>query len=191
MRIVGGELKGRIFSKKLPNGVRPTSELVRESLFNVLQNLIDFDSISVLDICAGTGALGIESISRGAAICTFVDSSPRVCSLIKEVLSTFKVDSNKYKVINYDALKMFHNKTILPENTKFDLIFFDPPYLEDMYDRVLSGVAESNILTDIGLFVVEYGHNVKFEIPNSLEIIKEKKYGDSSIIIFEKKQSND
>lgn len=185
MRIVGGELKGRIFSKKLPNGVRPTSELVRESLFNILQNLIDFDSINVLDICAGTGALGIESISRGAAKCTFIDSNHKVCSLIKEILTTFKINNDSYHVINYDATKLFNNKTIFGENEKFNLIFLDPPYLAEMYDKTLSDLTKANILNNDAIVVVEYGHNVKFEIPAYFNVLKEKKYGDSSILILE------
>lgn len=191
MRIVGGELKGRSFSKKLPNGVRPTSELVRESLFNILQNLIDFDSIRVLDVCAGTGALGIESISRGGSHCIFVDSNHRVCSLIKEILSNFKVNSSNYKVVNFDVLKLFQNKAIIPDDTKFDLIFFDPPYLAEMYDKVLSDISHRNLLSNDGLLVVEFGHNVKFEIPPKFDIVKEKKYGDSSILILENKTDND
>lgn len=191
MRIVGGELKGRIFSKKLPNGVRPTSELVRESLFNILQNLIDFESTKVLDICAGTGALGIESISRGATSCTFVESNPRVCSLIKDVLQNFKVETNHYQVINYDATKFFHNKSIITEETKFDLIFFDPPYLAEMYDKILGDISNINVLSEGGLLIVEFGHNVKFHIPDSFDILKEKKYGDSSILILESKRENE
>ena len=191
MRIVGGELKGRFFSKKLPNTVRPTSELVRESLFNILNNLIDFDSINVLDICAGTGALGIEAISRGANNCTFIESNSRVCSLIKEILISFKVEKSKFSIINYDALKFLHNTTIIPDGLTFDLIFFDPPYLKDMYDKVLSDIEERNIMSQDGLLVVEYGHNVTFTIPESFIVVKEKKYGDSSIIILEKKLIND
>lgn len=187
MRIVGGNLKGRFFSKKLPNGVRPTSELVRESLFNILYNLIDFNSLSVLDLCAGTGALGIESLSRGASSCLFVDSNNKVCSLIKEILNHFKIDIQKYKVINYDSTKLFHNRTIIPDNSKFDIIFFDPPYLAELYDKILFDIADGDFLTDYGLIVIEYGHNVKFNIPNVFNLLKEKKYGDTSIIILEKK----
>lgn len=190
MRIVGGELKGRFFSKKLPNGVRPTSELVRESLFNILNNLIEFDSISVLDLCAGTGALGIESLSRGANSCVFIDSNAKVCSLIKEILTNFKIDQERYKVINFEVTKVFHNLSIIPKDTQYDIIFFDPPYLAELYDKILMDIAQENKLTDDGLLVVEYGHNVKFNIPDSFNIIKEKKYGDSSIIILEKKINN-
>lgn len=190
MRIVGGNLKGRTFSKKLPNTIRPTSELVRESLFNILNNLIDFDSIAVLDICAGTGAFAIESISRGATNCTLIEDNPKVCSIIKDIMNTLNIDKQYYKIINYDAIKFTQNYN--PDtNTQFDLIFFDPPYFQDLYHKILDNIIHNNMLKDDGLLIVEFGYNIKINIPSKFNILKEKKYGDTSILILEYQNNNE
>ncbi|HRP01404.1 MAG TPA: 16S rRNA (guanine(966)-N(2))-methyltransferase RsmD [Candidatus Kapabacteria bacterium] len=186
MRIVGGDLKGRVFKGKLPNGVRPTSELVRESLFNILNNLIDFEGITVLDLCAGTGALGIEAISRGADISVFVDINPKVCSLIKNITTYFNIEERKCRIVNFDALKITQNNHIISNLPKFDIIFFDPPYLKGIYNTIINNIVVNSLLSDIGLLVVESGFKVEFELPVQLEIIKEKKYGDSNLLILGK-----
>lgn len=187
MRIIGGELKGRSYSKKLPNNVRPTSELVRESLFNTLNNLIDFENVEVLDLCAGTGALGIESISRGAKFCKFIELNPKVSAIIKDACNSLGINKDKYKIITQNVVKFINQIDMDTGLNQYDLIFFDPPYFEDLYDNVINGIIEKKLLYNDGLFVVEISSNLNFKISNHFEILKNKKYGDTNIYIMELK----
>lgn len=185
MKITGGYLKGRIYSKKLPNNIRPTSELVREALFNTLSNLIDFNDVYVLDLCAGTGALGIESISRNAKFCHFIEKDAKTCSIIKDIANSLDIDQNSFKITNIDVIKFLRLSKLNSEN-KYDIIFFDPPYFFDLYNSVLSLLAEIDLLNEFGLIVVEYSKKIELPKHKLLKELKQKTYGDTIISIFEK-----
>ncbi len=185
MKITGGYLKGRIYSKKLPNNIRPTSELVREALFNTLSNLIDFNDIYVLDLCAGTGALGLESISRGAKFCHFIEKDGKTCSIIKDIANSLGINLNCFKVTNIDVIKFLKLYKVNSEN-KYDIIFFDPPYFINLYNNVLSLLAEIDLLNEFGLIVIEYSKKIEITKYKYLKELKQKTYGDTIISIFEK-----
>lgn len=139
VRIVAGELKGMHLTQTVSKTTRPTSDSVRESIFNILQARIDFDEISVADLYAGTGALGIEAFSRGANAVTFVETDKSACETISENLESVKKrieDSvGKLKVQRTPVLTFVQAKDHVAE---FDLVLADPPYEDDVEVEVMS-----------------------------------------------------
>lgn len=180
MRIISGIYRGRQFKAKAPTGVRPTADAVKESIFNVLNNLIDFRELSVLDICAGTGALGFEALSRGAEYCNFIEKNPRTARYISNVAAEFNIPTSKYDITVQDAAKALN---LL--NDKYHLIFFDPPYFENLYDNVLKIISEKKIMDEEGIFVIEYDEKVKLKIPEIFSEITTKRTGSTSVAYLE------
>lgn len=183
MRIITGSAKG--LKLKTPKGfeTRPTSDRVKESLFSILNGLVNFSEITVLDIFAGTGALGIESLSRGAKFATFIDFA--TAEIISENLQRAKFQNAK--ILRGDFSKML--KKLSSQNLQFDLIFSDPPYKKNLAAASINLVAEFNLLADNGFMVVEVGAD---EIINSnnLNCIRKINYGHTTAInIFQKKGS--
>lgn len=182
MRIIAGTFRGRILKSPSGNKTRPTSDRLRETLFNILQIEIN-EETKFLDLCAGTGAVGIEALSRGAGFAAFVDISRKSCGLIEENLDLLKIPENKTEVICNSA-----EKFLLKNKKCFDLIYFDPPYSID-YSQVLNEVssAESSIMKPHGKFLVE--HHSKTIIPDSIGEIRRwriVKQGETHLSFFEK-----
>lgn len=182
MRIISGIYRGRQFKAKAPSGVRPTADAVKESIFNVLNNLIDFNELSVLDICAGTGALGFEALSRGAGYCNFIEKNPRTARYISNIATEFNIPAPKYSITVQDAIK-----ALVSIEDKFNLIFFDPPYFENLYDAVIKLISEKKILDEEGVFVIEYDEKVTFKMPEILTEINTKKNGSTYVGYYEYK----
>lgn len=177
MRITGGALKGRKIhapckSKTAPI-IRPTSDKVREALFQILSQRMPatWGSIKVLDLFAGTGALGIEALSRGAAEVIFVDKDKKALELVKKNLDTFKVSSRTRTICAEIDRKAKSLKKLLKEN-RFDLVLADPPYSQDMGRAALELVAETSALMQDGWMVVE--EFIKTELPQELKISEKK-----------------
>ncbi len=182
MRIIAGTFRGRILKSPSGNKTRPTSDRLRETLFNILQTEIN-EKTKFLDLCAGTGAVGIEALSRGAGFAAFVDISRKSCGLIEENLDLLEIPEDKTEVICNSA-----EKFLLKNKESFDLIYFDPPYSID-YSQVLSEIssAESNIINQHGKFLVE--HHSKTVIPDSIGEIRRwriVKQGETHLSFFEK-----
>jgi 16S rRNA (guanine(966)-N(2))-methyltransferase RsmD len=181
MRIIAGKYKGR--KLKSPSlETRPTSDRLRETLFNILTPCIE--GARFLDLCAGTGAVGIEALSRGASHVTFVDQSRGMSALIKESCDTLKIDSDNIELITADAsdfLRGYANKSQQP----YDIVFFDPPYAMDY--NVLKYVGEKKgVLTADGLLIVE--HYKKKELAaeaGDLRRFRQVKQGDSVLSFYE------
>ncbi len=182
MRISGGIAKGRrVILRKGDSSTRPTSAKVREAIFNILREKI-IDCI-FLDLYAGTGAVGIEAISRGAGLVIFVDNNRSNTIMIKKLIEKFGL-SQKAKVFTENTLEFLKNT-----KTKFDIIFADPPYASSELDIVLPLIDNLNILNMKGLFVAE--HPSKKDMPliiGNLKLIKTYKYGDSAISIYKKEE---
>jgi 16S rRNA (guanine(966)-N(2))-methyltransferase RsmD len=162
MRVISGIYRGRVLKSPPDRKTRPTSDRLRETLFNILAPRIH-EETRFLDLCAGSGAIGIEALSRGAAFATFVDKSRRSCALIEENLDLLQVPESETEVINLQAETFAARK---PE-IGWDIIFFDPPYALD-YNLVLNEFRRANngLLRDGGLFIVE--HHSKTEMPDQL-----------------------
>ena len=184
MRIISGTAKG--LKLKTPKGfeTRPTADRIKESVFNILNGLIDFSEVeNVLDIFAGTGALGLESLSRGANSAVFIDLA--TADLISENIQHGKFQN--CKVLRGDFIKML--KKLSVQNLKFDLIFSDPPYKKNLAAMSIKLVAELNLLTDDGLMIVEYGAD-EFLETDKLSCIRKINYGHTTNInIYQKKGS--
>lgn len=144
MRVITGSARGRRL--KTPEGydIRPTTDNVKESVFNIIQ--FDIEGRRVLDLFAGTGQLGIECLSRGAAECVFVDESREAVRIIKDNLKTCGLSG---AVMQMDA------RAYLRACGRFDLIFIDPPYDSDLYEEVLKTINSVDILSDGGIIICE------------------------------------
>ena len=161
MRIIAGEYRGRILKSPPDGRTRPTSDRLRETLFNILAPRIGEDT-RLLDLCAGTGAIGIEALSRGAEFVTFVDKSRRSCALIEENLDLLGIDESKTEVVALPA----ENFTGRDHATGWDIAFYDPPY-DTNYSLVLFDFGENDakLLRDDGVLIAE--HHSKTVLPDA------------------------
>ena len=144
MRVITGTARGRKLETPTNYDIRPTTDNVKESIFNIIQ--FDIEGRKVLDLFAGTGQLGIECLSRGAESATFIDENREAIRIIKENLKTCQL---KGTVMQTDALSFIRNCG------KFDLIFIDPPYDSKLYEPVLEAINSVDILSDGGIIVCE------------------------------------
>jgi len=184
LRIIAGKFRGRRLQTPPSDQTRPTSDRLRETLFNILAPRSQ--AVRFLDLCAGTGAVGIEALSRGAAHVVFVDQSRKMCGLIEANLKSLDIASDAYQIVQIDAsdyLKRRVKKCELP----FNIVFFDPPYAAD-YDEPLNFIGEhsSQILDAEGVLIVE--HYKKKELPgqfSGLTRYRELKQGDSVLSFYQ------
>jgi 16S rRNA (guanine966-N2)-methyltransferase len=156
MRIIGGELKGRRFSVPTHFPVRPTTDFAREALFNILNNRVDYQSGSVLDLFCGTGSITLEAWSRGCRDITAVDKHAGCCKYLAQLIQRF--DLKGIKILKEDALLAVNRST-----RKFDLIFADPPYDYPQYAELVNLLMSKDLLNDEGLVVIEHSAATKPE----------------------------
>lgn len=183
MKIISGTLKGRNIEGYNIEGTRPTMDRVKESLFGMIQDYIK-DS-TVLDLFAGSGNLGVEAISNGAKIAYFIDNNPEVIKVLNKNIANLGIKS-KSRVILFDWKKALN--TFATQNIKFDLIFIDPPYAYDVYEKILNKVSTLNLLSDDGLIIMEHSNLHLPTTYENLTLYKERNYGNKSINIYTKKQ---
>jgi len=181
MRIISGIAKGhRLFA---PPGLntRPTADAVRESFFNIIQNLTALDGCAVLDLFAGSGAVGIEALSRGAREAVFVDSSAKSLAVIKRNLEKTGL-SAKARVIRSDALAAVKSLN----GAKFDLIYIDPPYETGLWLNALKCIADYGLLAQEGIAAAETAADTTDEETKDLplELFKTAKYSSARILFF-------
>ena len=185
MRVISGTYRGRVLKSPSGNKTRPTSDRLRETLFNVLQTKIDSET-RFLDLCAGTGAIGIEALSRGAKFATFVDKSRRACGLIEENLDLLAVPEDKTEIFQSSADDFLRRLSEKIEG--WDIIFFDPPYQED-YSKVIYLFADDDtgLLNDDGVFIAE--HHAKNILPDAVGELRRwriLKQGETHLSFYEK-----
>lgn len=186
MRIIAGQFGGRFIKGPPDHKTRPTSDRLRETLFNILNPRIDADT-RFLDLCSGTGAVGIEAISRGSAFSGFVDKSRRSCGLIEENLDQLDISETQTKVIcNTAEHYLGHFNGI-----GWDIVFYDPPYKVD-YQVVLKiiGNPTGKILNSGGILIVEHHFkNALPEVSGSICLTRLVKQGESCLSFFENSPS--
>ena len=180
MRIVGGKYKRRRFEIPKNFKARPTTDMAKENLFNVLTNIIDFDGIRALDLFSGTGGISFELISRGASEVVCIEKNPLHYNFINKIKED--LNATELKVIKGDVFRYIDEKSLEP----FDLIFADPPYdlptLEDIPFAILS----SNLLTNNGIFIME--HSSKNDFSMLPHFWQRRIYGSVNFSIFIKEE---
>ena len=184
MRIIAGRYRGRKLKSPPSPQTRPTSDRLRETLFNILAPQID--GARFLDLCAGSGAVGIEALSRGAAHVTFVDRSRRMCALIEANLAALSIPGNKFEIVCIETTE-FVRRRAKKEADPFEIIFYDPPYSTDYYAVMdYAGGPIGRLLGDGGLMVVE--HHRKNELDEEFGMlyrVRILKQGDSCLSFYE------
>lgn len=181
MRIVGGQFRGRALKSPSSQAIRPTSDKLRESIFNILVHAYG-DPVSdarVLDLFAGTGALGCEAMSRGAKFALFVDEGAEARGLIRENVEKLLLTGTT-KIFRRDAAKLGEIGVMEP----FDLVFCDPPYGKGFAEQSLISARAGKWLAPLALLAVEESVKSAFKTPDGFEELERRKYGDSEIIFL-------
>lgn len=174
MRIIGGQHAGYIIRPPKNITARPTTDIAKESVFNILNNRYNFDEISALDLFAGGGGIGLEFASRGAKNVVAIDSSFLTYKFLKEVSA--KLQLPNYQILKGDAFKYLKHCT-----QSFDIIFADPPYALQNIAEVATLVFENNLLTPNGVLIIEHDKNVRLPQQN---LVETRKYGQSSFSFY-------
>jgi 16S rRNA (guanine966-N2)-methyltransferase len=178
MRVVGGRLRGRNLASPASRDIRPTADRLRESVFNILVHAYD-DPISgarVLDLFAGTGALGIEAISRGAAFTLFVDNGTEARALLRSNVEKLGL-GGVTKVFRRDAADLGPAHPVEP----FSLAFLDPPYGKGLAEKALASLRDGGWLTPGALLVVEEAKAAGFAAPEGFEELERRAYDDTEL----------
>jgi RNA methyltransferase, RsmD family len=179
MRVITGSARGRKLKTPVGYDVRPTTDSVKEAVFNIIQ--ADIEGRKVLDLFAGTGQLGIEALSRGAESAVFIDSDSESLKIVKENLS---LCGFKATVIKTDAVSYLENCGT------FDLIFIDPPYDSGLYDKVLEKINLFDILSDGGIIIVECRRENQLpDMDSPYRKLREYNYGKIKIASYTKENT--
>lgn len=177
MRIITGDLRGRRLATPKGSSIRPTSDKVKEAIFNIIAD--DFYDGVVVDLFAGTGNLGIEAISRGAKHCYFGDKSRESINLVRENINICKVQ-DKATIISGDYEMVLKR---IPQ--KAQIIFLDPPYKENLMLSCIEIIDDLDLLTEEGYIVAEHGTDEKLpEKIGKYSLIKERRYGKIAVSIY-------
>lgn len=181
MRIVSGKFRGRSLQAPKSQDIRPTTDRIRESLFNVISHNYgkNLDNTRVLDLFAGTGALGIEALSRGARFALFIENSIEGRGLLRQNIENFSLQGHS-KVFRRDATELGPIGSMTP----FDLVFADPPYGRGFGEKAAAGLVAGGWLSPFGLFVLEEDKDSAPEILPGFELLETKSYAGTKIGIF-------
>lgn len=185
MRIISGKFKGRVVKMPKSDLVRPTTDRNKESLFNYLNNIIDFDGIKVCDIYAGSGALGLEALSRGAGEVHFVEKNYPVYKTLQENIISLDVESST-KIFKMEAVKF----TTISLHEQYDLILADPPFFKDDIHTVLENLLKRNYAKAEGLIIIERSIQTKEKDIAAFKKDPFKKMGDSLFYQFDSNAEN-
>jgi len=180
MRIIAGELKGRRLDLPGNSQARPTSDKARGAVFNILAN--DLPHAKVLDMFAGSGAMGVEALSRGADWAVFIELDRDNVRALRESLLTFRLDEDRYLLLQGDFRQ--RGEQLLREGCTFDLIFLDPPYAGGFYQDAL--VLSEKLLAPEGHVVVEYNRSMQTPAAEGLVCTSVRAYGTNTMAFYRK-----
>ena len=184
MRVITGSARGRRLKELEGMETRPTTDRVKEGLFNVLQ--FDIEGRKVLDLFAGTGQLGIECLSRGAASAVFVDRRPDAAALTRENLKLCDL-TDRSRVVAGDSMEF-----LKAAREKYDLIFLDPPYAADLLEQALTAIASFDICREHGIIVAESAADkVLPELPAPYRLYREYRYGKIRLSVYHRSGNED
>jgi 16S rRNA (guanine966-N2)-methyltransferase len=174
LRVAGGEARGRRL--KTPKGIRPTQGIVKEAMFNLVGPAID--GVHVLDLFAGSGAIGIEALSRGAAGVTFVDHEPRGLAILRQNLEVLDLKSLA-QVVRADVVRWLESS---PDQLKqAEYVFMDPPYEDPILDRALRAI--DRVVT-AATVVVEHSRRQELPALTRMHVDRQRKYGDTMVSVL-------
>ena len=178
VRVIGGDAKGRLLKSPIGQRTRPTSNLVRSAIFSMLEPYLD--SARVLDLFSGTGALGVEALSRGAEWVDFFETDPRQCFAIKANL----------KLLNYAAFSDVHRapaeRAMTISAGPYDVILMDPPYSYVSLEQLLEKVGNSSLCHVGSVVAVEHSHRQGLPLEvDGLRLIKQRRYGETMVTIYQ------
>lgn len=178
MRVVGGEFRGRPLATPRDQSIRPTTDRAREAVFNVLMHRFGekLEGARVLDLFAGTGALGLEALSRGASYAVFIEESAEGRGLIRSNVEAFGL-TGRTKIFRRDATKLGEAGTMAP----FGLLFADPPYGKGLGEQALRSARAGGWLVPGALCVVEEAAAAPFQLDEGFSVIDERNYGETVI----------
>ena len=179
MRIISGQARGRKLKTLEGLDTRPTLDRTREALFNILQQRVR--DARVLDLFAGSGALALEALSRGAESAVLCDQSPAACGIIRENIALVRME-DRARLLCCEASQALERLV----GEQFDLIFLDPPYHKGLIDAALEGMIRRNQLAEGGLIVAETAQDDGFDLPEGLTFTDERKYGKSRLHFIER-----
>jgi len=184
MRVIAGLAKGRKLKSALRYSIRPTSDKVKETLFDILGSQVQ--DMYFLDLFAGTGSIGIEALSRGARHTTFVERKYSSIELIRSNLQT--CGFSNFEIIHFDVLKIIQSLT--NRQRRFGLIFIDPPYHSDLALKTLEALAAADILEKEHLIIAEHGHkNHLDERIGNLHAQRSVKIGDTFLSFYQRENT--
>jgi 16S rRNA (guanine966-N2)-methyltransferase len=181
MRVVGGRLRGRTIASPASREIRPTADRLRESLFNILMHAYGdpVGDARVLDLFAGTGALGIEAVSRGAAFALFIDNGAEARALLRQNVESLGL-GGVTKVYRRDATRLGAAHPLEP----FSLVFLDPPYGKGLAEQALNSLRDGGWLAPQALLVIEDATSAKFAAPARFEELERRAYDDTEFVIL-------
>ena len=179
VRVISGSARGLKLNTPGDDRVRPTTDRVKESMFNIVQDWV-YDS-QVLDLFAGSGALGIEALSRGASQAVFCDNSLDSIKIIKSNIEKAKV-VDRSQIVSGDFKRCLRDMEA--KNQSFDMIFVDPPYYKGLFEEVLDTIRSCKILKKDGIVIVEHDAKSPIGQVEGLEVYKEKKYGITMLTFY-------
>ncbi|PWL17460.1 16S rRNA (guanine(966)-N(2))-methyltransferase RsmD [Falsochrobactrum shanghaiense] len=187
MRIVGGKFRGRALVTPATSAIRPTTDRTRESLFNILAHSFPHkvEGARVLDLFAGTGALGLEALSRGARYAIFVEESAEGRGILRQNVEAFALQGHS-KILRRDACRLGEAGTIEP----FDLVFADPPYGRLMGEKAFISALEGGWLNPDALLVLEEDMQASLALDERFVVLEERNYGGTIIRFIQLKHDN-
>jgi len=181
LRVIAGEAKGRRLKAPKGHATRPTSDRTKEALFNIIGGRII--NAKFLDLYAGTGAIGIEAISRGAEWLVLVENNPRAVRVIMENLQLTGL-ADRAEIMSQEAHRAV--KMLSARDKKFDIIFMDPPYMKGFIERGLAEISEGKLLAPGGLIITESSKlDVLPEEVGNLRLVRKEKYGDTVLSFYQ------
>jgi 16S rRNA (guanine966-N2)-methyltransferase len=186
MRIISGKYKGHPLVEFEAEHIRPTTDRVKETLFNKL--MFDIDGARAVDLFAGTGNLGLEALSRGAREVVFVEKHPKSIEILKKNLAKLKVPASNYKIIHMDVLAYLKAY----ENEPYDIIFADPPFTQKMAHKVMEYASTSKAFGAQTLLTIESERKERMEdVYGDLERYDHREFGDKILSFFSKKRDKE
>ena len=181
MRIVGGEFRGRTLVSPRDDTIRPTTDRVRESLFSIIASRYheQLNNGRILDLFAGTGALGLEAISRGAEYCLFMENSPHGQSLIRENIANLDL-AERTKLFRSDATKASKIGNLKP----FSLVFADPPYNKGLAEKAIAALHKGEWLAHGAIIIIEEDSSATLSEIEGCQLIDQREFGDTKMSFY-------